>query len=526
MNTRRWRLRRSTGTAQASNRSGPALNGQSEPTPREITLSPTGEAAAMSTPDLAISAVNVVELDRVRPVATADEIGRDESASSTRWALSRVAGKLGFSAAHLLAIVIGVSLAPVAGSSAAFLIGALVLAVAAGSATGSGHRSLRVSDDLGAIIISTSLATAILALARPGTAEAHHFVQAGALSAALVLFARWIGFAIRRSRRRRHIGLEPTVIVGAGQVGRAVASALLTHPEHGFQPVGFLDDPLGDGEELPLPLLGQPEKLAEVMRSLEARHVIIAFGIAREAEIVRLLRNWNWLPGNVYILPRFFELRSHQRTPDSIDLRGYPLLRLRGPARAQRFWPVKRAFDIAASGFLLALVAPALAACAAAVRWSGPGPILFRQERVGQDGRRFEILKFRTMPVNNDSDTTWNVERDNRLATTGKVLRRTHLDELPQLFNVLRGEMSIIGPRPERPFFVEQFEAEIADYESRHRVPVGITGWAQVNGLFGNTSIEERSRFDNRYIDEWSLWNDFMILLRTVPTVFRRRKKS
>jgi lipopolysaccharide/colanic/teichoic acid biosynthesis glycosyltransferase len=158
---------------------------------------------------------------------------------------------------------------------------------------------------------------------------------------------------------------------------------------------------------------------------------------------------------------------------------------------------------------------------ALAVKVSSPGPVLFRQRRVGQRGKDVEILKFRSMPVNDDSDHTWSVDNDQRLGRVGRVLRRTSIDELPQLFNVLRGDMSIVGPRPERRVYVDAFGEQVRHYGDRHRVPVGLTGWAQIHRLRGDTSIEERARFDNFYIENWSLWTDLKIILRTVGQVIR-----
>ncbi len=150
--------------------------------------------------------------------------------------------------------------------------------------------------------------------------------------------------------------------------------------------------------------------------------------------------------------------------------------------------------------------------------------MFFRQVRVGVGGAPFEMYKFRSMRVNDDHHTTWSVDDDQRVTRVGAFLRKTHLDELPQLINVLRGEMSIVGPRPERPYFVEQFSTEIDGYSERHRVPVGITGWAQVNGFWGDSSIEARVRLDNRYIENWSLWRDLVIAMRTVPTLLGKRR--
>ncbi|MEU9706957.1 sugar transferase, partial [Streptomyces sp. NPDC047981] len=183
----------------------------------------------------------------------------------------------------------------------------------------------------------------------------------------------------------------------------------------------------------------------------------------------------------------------------------------------------KRALDVVLAGPALALALPVLLLCALAVRLSdGPG-VLFRQERVGQNGRLFTLLKFRTLrPADEtESATRWSVANDGRMSPVGGFLRKSSLDELPQLWNVLRGDMSLVGPRPERPYFVSQFSRIHAGYADRHRMPVGLTGLAQVHGLRGDTSIEDRCRFDNHYIDHWSLWQDVRILLRTAAGLVR-----
>jgi lipopolysaccharide/colanic/teichoic acid biosynthesis glycosyltransferase len=174
---------------------------------------------------------------------------------------------------------------------------------------------------------------------------------------------------------------------------------------------------------------------------------------------------------------------------------------------------------IAGIGLLVAL--PLLVACAVAVKLTSPGPVLFRQARIGQGGREIEVLKFRTVEPNYDSDTQWSVDDDPRLTKVGGFLRRTSIDELPQLWSVLKGDMALVGPRPERPYFVRRFTADIEGYGARHRLPVGLTGWAQVHGLRGDTSIEERVRFDNQYVEHWSLWRDVVVLVRTFAEVVR-----
>jgi exopolysaccharide biosynthesis polyprenyl glycosylphosphotransferase len=184
-------------------------------------------------------------------------------------------------------------------------------------------------------------------------------------------------------------------------------------------------------------------------------------------------------------------------------------------------WRLKRVVDIVVSACCLVLLAPVFTACAVIVRLEGGPGILFRQQRVGLDGRAFELLKFRSMrPVDlEESATLWNVADDDRIGRFGRFLRVSSLDELPQLWNVLRGDMSLVGPRPERPHFVDQFATTFPRYMARHRVPSGMTGWAQVHGLRGDTSVADRARFDNYYIEHWSLWLDLKIVVRTITVV-------
>jgi lipopolysaccharide/colanic/teichoic acid biosynthesis glycosyltransferase len=205
------------------------------------------------------------------------------------------------------------------------------------------------------------------------------------------------------------------------------------------------------------------------------------------------------------------------------EIWGVPLLPISGGPTRRTTWRVKRLCDVVLSGMALLLLAPCLLACAAAVRWeAGPG-VLFRQERVSQDGRRFTMLKFRTLkPAEERSPLRWSDSRDHRTGLVGSLLRATSLDELPQFWNVLRGDMSLVGPRPELPVFVDQFTSSVPRYSSRMRVPSGLTGWSQVHGLRGNTSIDDRAAFDNHYILNWSLWRDLKIMLRTGMQVVGR----
>ncbi|WP_235437838.1 sugar transferase [Kitasatospora griseola] len=323
----------------------------------------------------------------------------------------------------------------------------------------------------------------------------------------------------RRARRRRP---SPVLILGAGELGQRIAEVLTARPEYGLRPVGYLDaDPLLLPPGSPLPVLGGREVLGRVLRRYRVHHVLATGGSADDADTLAALRQAARLGCQVWLLPGLREFDSVQGAGD--HLWGFPCLRLGAPAMRRHGWAVKRGFDIAAAGLGLLLISPVLAACALAVRWeTGPG-VLFRQQRTGLDGRVFTLLKFRTLRPSNEheSATRWNISQDQRMGAVGKFLRKASLDELPQLWNVLRGDMSLVGPRPERPYFVLRFGQAYPEYADRHRVPVGLTGLAQVNGLRGDTSIEDRVRFDNRYIEGWTLWQDAKILLRTAALAVR-----
>jgi exopolysaccharide biosynthesis polyprenyl glycosylphosphotransferase len=339
-------------------------------------------------------------------------------------------------------------------------------------------------------------------------------VKTVVIAAAVLLPSRAVAYALLRSVRRRGRATEPTLIVGSGPVAELVASTCREHPEYGLLPIGLLDS--APEPEPPLPLLGSPEDLSRVVREWDVRRVIVAFGTMRETQLIEVLRAAEDLPVAVYCVPRFFELRVPRERARTDEIWGIPLTRLTptGPRELER--RAKRALDVVTASVALVFLAPLLACAALAVRLSSPGPILFRQERIGRGGRPFPLFKFRSMQENDDSDTAWSVLHDDRVTRVGRFLRRLSLDELPQLFNILRGEMSLVGPRPERPHFVDEFSAAVPRYRDRLRVPAGLTGWAQVHGLRGDTSILERVRFDNAYIENWSLWLDLAIIARTL----------
>ncbi len=338
----------------------------------------------------------------------------------------------------------------------------------------------------------------------------------------LLVLLRAIGYAVVRSLRSHRLVAHRTLVIGAGRVGNQVADILLAHPEYGLHPVGFLDaDPRVGESASGLPVLGDPEDVIRIIETGAVRNIVVAFSSMPESEMVSLIRACDRNSCELFVVPRLFEL--HQVDGEMDNAWGLPLVRLRRATYRSRAWQVKRLVDVVVSGLALLVLAPLMLAIALAVRLDGGPGVLFRQERVGVDGRHFDVLKFRSLrPVNEaESATTWNVAHDDRLKPVGRFLRKTSLDELPQLINILRGDMSLVGPRPERPHFVSQFRAAYPSYEARHRVPSGLTGWAQVHGLRGDTSIADRARFDNYYVENWSLWLDVKIILRTVSSVVR-----
>ena len=379
-----------------------------------------------------------------------------------------------------------------------------------------------LSQDIGGALGRLGAVTLVVMSASLYVGPPEHLISICTLSAALVLAVRALTYKLVRDARRRGVVWDRTLIVGAGAEGIRLARTLTEHPEFGLLPVGFLDTV--HAPTLPLPIVGDPSQLETLVPALAADRVVVTFGAVRDADLVRILRVCQGLRAITYVVPRFFELGIASRDPGTDMVRGIPLVRLPRAIHQLSARIAKRLLDLLVGTLLLIASLPLMLLVAVAVHFSSPGPVLFRQKRVGQDGRLFELLKFRTMRSNDRSDTEWSGQHDALVTGVGGLLRRACLDELPQLLNVVRGDMSLVGPRPERPFFVDQFRLSVRGYEDRHRAPAGLTGWAQIHGLRGDTSIDERVVFDNLYIDQWSLWQDLLILVRTIGAVVRTGK--
>jgi exopolysaccharide biosynthesis polyprenyl glycosylphosphotransferase len=348
------------------------------------------------------------------------------------------------------------------------------------------------------------------------------------LSLVTIGLGRLTTVAAQHTARERGLAGAPTLVVGAGIVGRKLASRLHRDPQYGLRPVGFIDDsPLfGGAGPAGLPLLGGTDDLEDVIRRTHAEHVLVAFSSMNDRSLLPLVRRASAAGLQVSLVPRMFESVNDRLAYESLG--GIPVLRLHGTDPRGWQFDIKHLLDRVLALALVVVCAPVLLALAAAVRLSSPGPVVFRQRRVGRDGRVFELFKFRSMQLSEDEaafapdegSAPGGVEGVDRRTAVGRLMRRTSLDELPQLFNVLRGDMSLVGPRPERPEYAEQFRRDIERYGDRDRVKAGMTGWAQVHGLRGQTSIEDRAEWDNYYIEHWSLWLDLKILVLTGRAIF------
>lgn len=349
----------------------------------------------------------------------------------------------------------------------------------------------------------------------------------------LMLTARLIRAYVQRTLRRHNHLVSPTLIVGNGVIAHQIIERLVATPEYGLVPIGLLDvdaawDPLGEGSGTTVPYIGSPDSIEETILSTHAEAIIIAFSRTQDELLARAVRAAHRTGSRVWVVPRMFDVISERARVEHVG--GLPLLSV--PSTNAHGWnfTVKHVVDRVLAAFGLLLISIPFLIMMVLVKLSSRGPVFFRQARVGRDGKVFDCVKFRTMRMP-DASTDFapskgvapgGIEGVDRRTKIGKILRRTSMDELPQLINVIKGEMSLVGPRPERPEFVEVFEAQIRRYGERHRVKAGMTGWAQVHGLRGQTSIADRAEWDNFYIENWSLGLDVKILALTVPALFRR----
>ena len=346
-----------------------------------------------------------------------------------------------------------------------------------------------------------------------------------------------IGVALGRELHRQLLVLmhrsgvwrERMLIVGTGDVAGEIAGRIRQDPELGWDIIGFVSPASGPDviDNLPVgtPLLGTVEELPVLIDNNQVEDVIVAVPEATRAELLEIVTLCQRGMVDIKIFSDVFAFISSGLTVD--EMAGMSLLGVQDIALRGWKLSLKRGLDIVGSTLGLILLSPVFAVIGAWIYLSDRGPVFFHQERVGLDGKPFQMKKFRTMRVDAEEKSRWTVEKDPRITRVGLFLRSTDLDELPNLVNVFKGEMSLVGPRPEQAHFVEEFREKIPRYMARHREKSGMTGWAQIHGLRGDTSIEERLKYDLHYVENWSLWLDIEIILRTIlQTIFRSNKKA
>ncbi len=395
-----------------------------------------------------------------------------------------------------------------------------VLIAAAASGQYRARICMRPSDQAGRLVTAAVVVAAVLL---PWTPQGLT-LRLAACAVGLALVLRSCAAAALRAASRRGFLVQRALLVGAGQDGGQLAALLHDHPELGVRPCGVVDNlaspdnpasPASQAAAAGLPLLGPVCEASEIVARLGISRVLSCFPAVPDAELVTALHACRELGAHISVLPRLPDLGLAVPRSCLDDVWGIPLIALRPGARGPSGLVAKRVLDLTAGFALFLLTAPVMLLLAVAVRLDLGMPPFFRQIRVVGRSRLATITKLRTLRPAGDPDTTWAVSAGQSSAL-GRVLRSTHADELPQLVGVLRGDMSLVGPRPERPHFAQQLARDIRGYSGRERVTAGLTGWAQVHGLTGDTSIEDRARFDNSYIEYWSVWLDLLILVRTL----------
>ncbi len=386
---------------------------------------------------------------------------------------------------------------------------------------------------LGAMAVAGLLVLAMIGLYREGPPSGEHvftysrltFFYWIVLATVMVALARYILRRYQAGQRARGVGADRAIVVGWGAAADLLVQRIRMFPDYGYRLTGILTDRLDPGTEVAgVKVLGSIDDMSRVVRNRGVDVVFMALSDVSQDRILQLMDQCRDCDVDFRILPSMLELMTTQVTVDQID--GIPLLQLRhgldivGPKTV-----IKRAFDLVVAGLGLLLISPLLGLIALLVKVSSPGPVFLHQERVGMDGELFAMHKFRSMKADAEIDTgpVWAAKRDPRRTAVGRVLRRLSLDELPQLWNIVKGEMSLVGPRAERPSFVAEFGVRLPGYNDRHLVRPGLAGWAQANDLRGQTPVEERLIYDLYYIENWSLAFDLKIILITLARVWTHK---
>jgi Undecaprenyl-phosphate glucose phosphotransferase len=391
------------------------------------------------------------------------------------------------------------------------------------------QRSLSYIDQFYAIFaaasIGTIIAIAIISFALKNQLDYPRLmmVYTWLLTIIFTSFGRLVQSRLQRSLQALGWDEERVLIVGAGEVGRMILQKIRETPDLGYNVVGFIDDDTRIKTVQNSPVLGTVDDIPALVESEHIKEVIVAMPEVSHHEILKIVNKCDRAKASVKVFPDVFQIMASEVSIG--DLGGLPLLTVRDTALRGWKLTVKRAIDIIGSLAALVVLSPIMMLLSILIKLDSEGPVFYTQERMGLDGNRFMMFKFRSMrnDAENETGPVWTTADDSRRTRLGTLIRRASIDELPQFMNVLLGDMSLVGPRPERPVFVEQFKQNIPRYMDRHREKAGITGWAQVNGLRGDTSIIERTKYDLWYIENWSVSLDFRIMIRTVLNIFSDR---
>ncbi|MBX7233392.1 MAG: undecaprenyl-phosphate glucose phosphotransferase [Caldilineales bacterium] len=364
-------------------------------------------------------------------------------------------------------------------------------------------------------------------LRTPGEAEPVNYprafpVYAWAFSILYISLGRFFLARIFAFLQARHVGRDRVLVVGTGEVGRMLVQKLQSAGGIAHEVVGFVDTNPESPTVVGVPALGHPADLPAIIETHSVDEVVIGLPEGSHRQLVQLIALCEREKVSIKVFPDVFQIMATEVSVS--DLAGLPLLTVRDVALRGWRLSMKRGYDLLFGGLMLIFFSPLMLFIALLIKLESPGPIFYIQERMGLDARPFPMLKFRSMRSDAEKQGPgWTTANDPRKTRLGALLRRISFDELPQLINVVRGDMSLVGPRPERPVYVEQFRQVIPRYMERHREKAGLTGWAQVNGLRGDTSIVERTKYDLWYIENWSLWLDFKICVQTAFRLFSDR---
>jgi exopolysaccharide biosynthesis polyprenyl glycosylphosphotransferase len=342
-----------------------------------------------------------------------------------------------------------------------------------------------------------------------------------ALTIVLVTIGRLLYARLRWALQSRGMGVARVLIVGTGETGRMILHAIQRSPGLGYEVAGMVSKDFQEDEYAGVPVLRNTEELPSFIKAHNIDEVIIALPEAPSAEILPIISDCHRAKVATRVYPNVFQLITSDLSIGHLG--GLPLLTVRDTALRGWKLTLKRAMDVVGSAVGLVLLSPFMLLIALLIKLDSPGSAFYTQERMGLDANPFQMIKFRSMEEGAEDDTgpVWAIKEDPRRTRLGAFIRRYSIDELPQFINVFMGDMSLVGPRPERPVFVQQFKQIIPRYIERHQEKAGMTGWAQVNGLRGDTSIVERTKYDLYYIENWSILFDFKIIIKTVFTFFR-----